>query len=94
MSTYPVLTAMTTNLTMFLLTAAIGGLAWSVVGGAISNYILERIPPDDRPANLAWYNLALNAAVLLVLSLGPLLAGGIWLIPTLLVAAVRTLWPR
>jgi MFS family permease len=88
MSSYPVLTAMTTNLTMFLLTAAIGGLAWSVVGGAISNYILERIPPDDRPANLAWYNLALNAAVLLGSLLGPLLAGGIGLIPTLLVAAV------
>lgn len=88
MSTYPVLTALTTNLPMFLFTAAVGGLAWSVVGGAISNYILERIPPDDRPANLAWYNLALNAAVLVGSLGGPILANEIGLIPTLLVAAV------
>lgn len=88
MSSYPVLTALTTNLTMFLITGAVGGMAWSIVGGAISNYILERIPPDDRPANLAWYNLALNAAVLLGSLLGPLLADGIGLIPALLVAAV------
>jgi MFS family permease len=88
MSSYPVLTALTTNLPMFLFTAAVGGLAWSVVGGAISNYILERIPPDDRPANLAWYNLALNAAVLVGSLGGPILANEIGLIPTLLVAAV------
>ncbi|MCL4870969.1 MAG: MFS transporter [Anaerolineae bacterium] len=91
MSAYPLLTALTTNLEMFLFTAAVGGVAWSVVGGAISNYILERIPPDDRPANLAWYNLVLNAAVLLGSLLGPILADGLGLIPVLLIAAVARL---
>ncbi len=87
MSSYPILTALTTNLTIFLITAAVGGLAWSVVGGAISNYILERIPADDRPSNLAWYNLALNAAVLAGSLFGPLLADSIGLIPALIIAA-------
>ena len=65
-----------------------GGLAWALVGGAISNYILERIPEDNRPAHLAWYNLALNAAILLGSLGGPLLAGHLGLVPTLVIAAV------
>jgi predicted MFS family arabinose efflux permease len=32
------------------------------------------VPAGDRPAYLAWYNLALNAAILCGVLLGPLLA--------------------
>ena len=88
MSLYPALTALTRELNLFLVTAIVGGLAWSMVGGAISNYILERIPEDDRPAHLAWYNLALNAAILLGSLAGPLLAAYLGLVPTLAIAAV------
>ena len=52
----------------------VGGLGGAMVGGALSNYLLEKVPADDRPAYLAWYNLALNAAILLGALLGPLLA--------------------
>lgn len=40
------------------------GIGWSMVGGSILNYLLEAVPPEDRPAHLAWFNLAVNAAVL------------------------------
>jgi predicted MFS family arabinose efflux permease len=73
MSLHPLVTAFTTNLTAFFLASLIGGAAWSIVGGAVGNYLLEKVPNTDRPAYLAWYNLALNAAVLL----GSL--GGSWL---------------
>ena len=73
MSLHPLVTAFTTNLPAFLLASLIGGVAWSLVGGAVGNYLLEQVPNTDRPAYLAWYNLALNAAVLL----GSL--GGSWL---------------
>jgi predicted MFS family arabinose efflux permease len=69
----------------------VGGLAWSLVGGAASNYILERIPPDNRPAYLAWYNLALNAAVLLGSLGGPLIADYLGLAVTLVLAAASRL---
>ena len=52
----------------------IGGLAWGLVGGALPNYLLEKVPAGDRPAYLAWYNLALNAAIFLGALLGPLMA--------------------
>ena len=59
-----------------------------MVGGAIGNYILERSPENDRPAYLAWYNLALNAAILLGALLGPLMAERVGLSAALLLAAV------
>ncbi|MCA9956125.1 MAG: MFS transporter, partial [Anaerolineales bacterium] len=74
MSLYPALTAVTQDLTLFLITSAVGGLSWSLAGGAIANYMLERIPEGERPSHLAWYNLALNAAILLGSLLGPLFA--------------------
>lgn len=73
LSLYPLMTAFTENLTLFFLTAIIGGFSWSLVAGSVGNYMLEKAPATDRPAYLAWYNLALNAAVLL----GSL--GGSWL---------------
>lgn len=50
--------------TPLYLVASVGGAAWSLVGGALANYLLEMAPINDRPAYLAWYNLALNAGIL------------------------------
>ena len=75
LSTYPLFTAFMPNLIFYVLTSVVGGLAWGLVGGALPNYMLEKVPPNDRPAYLAWYNLALNAAIFLGALLGPLLAG-------------------
>jgi len=74
LSTYPLFTAYMPNLFFYAVTSMIGGLAWGLVGGALPNYLLEKVPADDRPAYLAWYNLALNAAIFLGALLGPLVA--------------------
>ena len=73
LSLYPLFTAFMPNLFFYVLTSIIGGLAWALVGGALGNYVLEKIPAGDRPAYLAWYNLSLNAAIFLGALLGPLL---------------------
>jgi MFS family permease len=75
MAAYPLLMAISQGLSLFLVTSLIGGVAWSLAGGAMPNYLLEQVPAHDRPAHLAWYNLALNAAVLLGSLGGPALAG-------------------
>jgi MFS family permease len=72
MSTYPGLMALSQGVGLFLVASLLGGLGWSLFGGILNVYILERVPPDDRPAHLAWYNLALNAAILLGSVAGPL----------------------
>jgi len=74
LSTYPLFVAFMPNLFYYVVTSIIGGFAWSLVGGALGNYLLEKVPADDRPAYLAWYNLALNAAILLGALFGPLMA--------------------
>ena len=74
LSLYPLFTAFMPNFFFYVVTSIAGGLGWAMVGGALSNYLLEKVPANDRPAYLAWYNLALNAAILLGALLGPLLA--------------------
>jgi MFS family permease len=92
MAVYPLLMALSSDVTLFLVASALGGLAWALTGGALSNYILERVPADDRPAHLAWYNLALNAAVLIGSLAGPWLAHMMGLAPALMFfAALRLL---
>ena len=74
MASYPALMAAARGLDLFLVASASGGFGWSLVAGSLTNYLLEKIPEDRRPAYLAWYNLEMNAALLLGSLLGPLLA--------------------
>lgn len=88
MSLYPALTAVTTNLPLFLLTSAVGGVAWSLAGGALGNYIYDRTPEEERPYHLAWYHLTFNAAILLGALVGPLLADGASVVGALAMIAI------
>ncbi|MCB0126683.1 MAG: MFS transporter [Caldilineaceae bacterium] len=88
LSLYPLLTGYMTGLGMYILVSVIGGLAWSLVGAAIGNYLLENVPATERPPYLAWYNLALNLAILLGSLLGPVLADQVGLVAALTISFV------
>ncbi len=64
MSLYPLLLAFTHEVWQFYTIALIGGFTWAWTNGAYANYMLERIPPADRPSHLAWYTIILNLAIL------------------------------
>jgi MFS family permease len=87
MGLYPFLLALSRSALHFYGVSAIGGLSWSLAGGAYANYLLECIPAHDRPAYLAWYNVILNACILIGSLVGPLIANGIGLVPALFVFA-------
>jgi len=76
MGLYPFLLSFSTHVWQYYVISVIGGCFWALAGGAYGNYMLENIPAEDRPAHLAWYNLNLNAAVLLGSLIGP--AFGDW----------------
>lgn len=79
------------NVWVYLLHSLIGGVGWAWIAGGLINFVLERIPADDRPSHLAWYNLANNAAVLICGLAAPLIASAIGMTATLLAAAaIRT----
>jgi MFS family permease len=91
MSIYPIALALSHNALHYYLLSIAGGFAWALVAGAYANYLLERIPENDRPSHLAWYNIILNAAVLLGSLAGPFLAGYIGIGVSLLVFGVMRL---
>lgn len=62
----------------------IGGFGFALINAGMINYILEKIPVDDRFSHLAWFNLAMNASVLLAGLLAPPVAGVIGIMATLL----------
>ncbi len=74
MGLYPFLLSFSAHPWQYYAISVLGGCFWALAGGAYANYMLENIPPDDRPAHLAWYNLNLNASILLGSLLGPALA--------------------
>jgi MFS family permease len=86
LSLYPVITSVMRDPWVLMGISLVGGFGWSLVGGAIGNYLLERAPEHDRPAHLAWYNLALNAGILIGSLAGPLLAETIGLTAALIIA--------
>lgn len=92
MGSYPAFMALAQGLVLYLLGSVMGGIGWALVGGALVNYVLEKVPADHRPAYLAWYNLALNAALLSGSLVGPLVADFITVpIALMLFAAARCL---
>ncbi len=74
MFVFPVILGLTQSVQVYFLLQIFSGLAWSMVGGAQANYLLENIPEQDRPAYLAWYTLVVNASTLAGSLLGPALA--------------------
>jgi MFS family permease len=64
MALYPFLLAFTHEIWQFYAISLLGGFTWAWTNGAYANYMLERIPTDDRPSHLAWYTVILNIAIL------------------------------
>jgi MFS family permease len=88
LSLYPLITALSTDLTLILVASVAGGIIWAILSGALVNRLLEVTPEDKRPSHLAIYNLALNAATLSSTMLGPLLADVVGLREALLIIFV------
>lgn len=88
LAAYPGVMSLSHGLGLFLVANAGGGLGSALLNGALLNYLLEKIPEDQRPAHFAWWNVALNAALLVGSLTGPLLADVISIRTALVVAAV------
>ena len=92
MAAYPLILAGSTQVWHFYAVSLIGGLSFAMVSGSYANYMLEHIPANDRPTHLAWYNIILNAAVLIGSLAGPVMADLIGLSQALIIiAALRFL---
>lgn len=84
---YPLLIARTQALPEYILASVMGGLAWSLAGGALGNFILEEIPEEEQAHHLAWYNIALQAGVLFGALIAPLFVTWVGIGGALIIAA-------
>lgn len=91
LAVYPFLLAYSSQVWQYYGISLFGGLVFAFVNGAFANYMLEHIPASDRPSHLAWYNVALNAAILTGSLGGPAIAGILGLVPALLLTALLRL---
>ena len=87
MALYPFLLALSHTTWQYYIISFIGGFTWAMVNGAYANYMLERIPPDDLPPHLAWYNIILNFSILASSLGGPAIAAQTGLVPALIIFA-------
>lgn len=91
LSSYPAITAIMREPWTLMVVSLLGGFGWIMVSGGIGNYLLEIAPVNDRPAHLAWYNLALNGGILLGSLVGPALASVVGVTVALLIGGVARL---
>lgn len=81
---FPLVLTFTQNYIHYYILCFACGFMFAIVNGAYANYMLESIPPDDRPSHLAWYTISLNFAILTSSIIGPIIGDVIGLIPALI----------
>ena len=85
MAFYPIILSFTTQVWQYYGVSLLGGFFTALATGAYANYMLENIPPSDRPSHLAWYNVILNLAILTASLAGPVIADQIGLVNALII---------
>ncbi len=88
MAIYPFMLAAAHTVWHYYVLSFLGGFLFAMVNGAYINYMLEKIPPDDRPSHLAWYSIILNIAILGSSLAGPAIAEVIGLANALIIFGV------
>jgi len=88
MAIYPTILAFSTQVWHYYSVSLIGGFFTALATGSYANYMLEHIPPDDRPNHLAWYNIILNIAILTSSLAGPAIADQIGLFNALILFGI------
>jgi MFS family permease len=85
--TFPLLLGVAKGPVLYFLACLIGGGVNAMLGGAIINRLMERVPADDRAAHMTLHNMALNLGILAGSLLGPVAANLMGTQPSLILSA-------
>ncbi|HKZ70757.1 MAG TPA: MFS transporter [Anaerolineales bacterium] len=61
---YPLILGLAWDYLLFWGASILSGFVWGVCNGCLLNRLMERVPAYDRPAHMAWQNVALNFGIL------------------------------
>lgn len=73
LTAYPLLIGLARGPTVYLLGSLAGGVSYALFSASLINRLMEVVPEQERPAGMAFHNLALNLGVLIGSLTGPAL---------------------
>ncbi len=89
---YPLVGGFAQDPVLFYVASFFGGTAWGLANGALINRLFERAPENDRPAGMAFHNLALNLGTLVGVLIGSVIPEWLGLRDALIVSgALRSI---
>lgn len=68
---FPALLALSHGFSFFMVAQFVGGISWSILAGAMFNYLADSLPSTNRAGAFSWYILVSNGAILIGSLLGP-----------------------
>lgn len=68
---FPALLALSHGFPFFMVAQFVGGISWSILAGAMFNYLADNLPLTNRAGAFSWYILVSNGAILIGSLLGP-----------------------
>ncbi len=74
MGIFPVVLGLSKGFPLFITAQFIGGVSWSILAGALFNYLAENVPEENRAGAMSWYILVSNGSILIGSMVGPLIA--------------------
>ncbi len=87
LSVYSLLIGLARGAFLFWVASLVGGIIYGVLSASLINRLMERVPDGQRPAGMAFHNLALNLGMLAGSLGGPLLGDAIGIQQAILVGA-------
>lgn len=74
MGIFPIVLGLSQGFPLFVTAQFIGGISWSILAGAMFNYLAENVPEDNRAESMSWYILISNGSILIGSLVGPVVA--------------------
>lgn len=77
LAVFPICLSLARGFPVFVVAQFIGGVFWSILAGAIFNYLADNVPEKNRASAVSWYIFVSNGSILIGSMLGPLVASAL-----------------
>ncbi len=85
MAIFPVILALSRGFGLYMTAQFVGGVVWSILAGALFNYLAENVPDENRASAVSLYIFVSNGSILIGSLLGPFISDQVGY-PTALIA--------
>ncbi|HMN60469.1 MAG TPA: MFS transporter [Anaerolinea sp.] len=73
MAIFPVILSFSRGFGLYMTAQFVGGVVWSILMGALFNYLAENVPEENRASGISLYIFVSNGSILIGSLLGPMI---------------------